>query len=301
PQTAVQSDYNSILGDSDFAQLSISNTAAALPQNQQQQQQQQQYLHHPHAAQRRMLTSSVSMQTLPRFKLPVNWGEHPLPNQQQHHHHHHHHHPSMLGLAAATSSSGGGAPQHVAAVIGSSSQSSAATLIDSDVWSNTPPPLPPSNNNGLLSHLDPVVQGSSGKLYESRFFPSATTAGTAPPGFGGAFSLAPPPAVLGPTVDPLGIYYPALGSSGPHASSTARHQHLRRQQSTDDWMLLGQSRAYGSPNINTDGMAPLAGTPAYGANANADNRLNSLDQLRVAAANRKQFNPPMNDSSVYLF
>ncbi|KAJ2866308.1 hypothetical protein GGI22_001307, partial [Coemansia erecta] len=59
-------------------------------------------------------------------------------------------------------------------------------------------------------------------------------------------------------------------------------------QSTDDWMLLGQSRAYGSPNIND-------------ANANADSRLNSLDQLRVAAANRKQFNPLMNDSSVYLF
>ncbi|KAJ2570336.1 hypothetical protein IW140_002429 [Coemansia sp. RSA 1813] len=291
-QTAVQPDFNSVLNESDFARLSLSNTPP-----QQQQQQQQQYLQHPHAAQRRMLTSSVSMQTLPRFKLPVNWGEQPLPNQ---HHNHHHQQSSMLSLAATSStSSSSSGPQHAAAaIVGSSSQSSAATLIDSDVWSNTLPlqqPLPPSaSSGGISSHLDPVVQ-STNKLYESRFFPSAATGGTASSaGFSGAFSLASP-AGLGPNVDPLGIYYPTLGNSSPHAS---RHQHLRRQQSTDDWMLLRQSRAYGSPNISTDGM-PSVGTPL--GTTNLDNRLSPLDQLRVAAANRKQFNPSMNDSSVYLF
>ncbi|KAJ2753272.1 hypothetical protein H4S06_003775 [Coemansia sp. BCRC 34490] len=322
-QSVMQSDYSSILNESDFARLSVSSNKPLSQIQHQQYQNQQQYLHHnhhhhhhhhhPHAAQRRMLTSSVSMQTLPRFKVPINWEQQQQQQQQSQQHQSQKSSSSSvsssaLGAGVATTSGSGPAA-------GSSSQSSAATLIDSDVWSNTPPPStqpaqqqqPPSLFSGNLStsYLDQVAQNTSKQqqMYESRFFPSAASAATGTgesPAFG-AFSL-----VVAGGADPLGIYYPSsLGGHGsPHGA--ARHQQLRRQQSTDDWMLLRQSRgggaSYGSPGgIAADGAgAMLAATAGSGSPLDA-HRLSSLDHLRVAAAQRRQINTPLKDSSVYLF
>ncbi|KAJ1992872.1 hypothetical protein GGI25_002690 [Coemansia spiralis] len=269
------SEYGNLGYENDFARLN----AIQQPQPQQHQPQQhqpqpqqpQQQQHIPHATQRRMLTSSVSMQTLPRFKVPVSW-EQPVPKHQPQQHLRHQ--SSMLTMGTTASSAAQPSSIHVG--IGSSSQSSAATLIDSDVWSNTP------QSSGFTSLLDPMAPGT--KPHESRFFP-ATTLGSSGFGFGepspasnvGTFSVAA-------TADPLGIYY-------PHT----RHQQLRRQQSTDDWMLLRRSRAYGSPTVLADSPSPAALAHM------TDNRLTSLDQLRAATVNRKQFNPSLNDSSVFLF
>ncbi|KAJ2659848.1 hypothetical protein IWW48_003254 [Coemansia sp. RSA 1200] len=323
-QPVIQGDYSSILNEGDFARLSVSSNKPLSQIQHQQYQNQQQYLHnnhhhhhHPHAAQRRMLTSSVSMQTLPRFKVPINWEQQPQQQQQQQHQ-------SQTSSSSSVSSSalGAGATATTAAgpAAGSSSQSSAATLIDSDVWSNTPPPStqpaqqlqPPSLFSGNLStsYLDQVAQNTSKQqqqqqqqLYESRFFPSAAASATATgesPAFG-AFSL-----VATGGVDPLGIYYPSnLGNHGsPHGA--ARHQQLRRQQSTDDWMLLRQSRgggaSYGPPGvIAADGGGAMMAPNAGSGSALDSHRLSSLEHLRVAAAQRRQINTPLKDSSVYLF
>ncbi|KAJ1865212.1 hypothetical protein LPJ73_000085 [Coemansia sp. RSA 2703] len=93
------------------------------------------------SSQNRSLTSSISMQTLPRFKLPTNWEQ------------------SHIG-APTVSASGISTSQ-----FSMSSQNSAATLIDSDVWSS-------SSYSGFGSEL-------SNKPQDSRFFP-ATAAATNP-------------------------------------------------------------------------------------------------------------------------
>ncbi|KAJ1725358.1 hypothetical protein LPJ53_000490 [Coemansia erecta] len=124
----------------DTATLNSEWLRAYNPQHYQQpiQQPQQQLLK---SSQHRSLTSSISMQTLPRFKLPTNWEQS---------------HIGVPALPASGMSTG---------QFSMSSQSSAATLIDSDVWSS-------SSYNGFSSEL-------SSKPQESRFFP-ATAAAASP-------------------------------------------------------------------------------------------------------------------------
>ncbi|KAJ1944858.1 hypothetical protein GGF37_001993 [Kickxella alabastrina] len=108
------------------------------PQQQQQQQSippQQQLLK---SSQRRTLTSSVSMQNLPRFKIPTNW------DQPQ---------PGTLSLSSSI-------PESQSRI---SSQNSAATLIDSDVWSSSA-----CNSFGF---------DAASKPHESRFFPASSVPG----------------------------------------------------------------------------------------------------------------------------
>ncbi|KAJ2645744.1 hypothetical protein IW137_001705, partial [Coemansia sp. RSA 1287] len=97
------------------------------------------------AAQRRTLTSSISMQTLPRYKVPVAWDTQPLAGSLNSHSY------------AVSSQSPAAYHTHNFTV---SSQSS-ATLIDSDVWAS--------------SLYSPATDSAAYKPQESRFFPSADT------------------------------------------------------------------------------------------------------------------------------
>ncbi|KAJ2483265.1 hypothetical protein IWW56_000457 [Coemansia sp. RSA 2131] len=133
------------------------------------------------SAQRRTLTSSISMQTLPRFKVPVAWDSQPSLAGSLNSHNY-----------AVSSQSPAAYHTHNFTV---SSQSS-ATLIDSDVWAST-----------LYS---PAMDSAAYKPQESRFFPSA--------------DAQPSLSAASPRVFP----------SSPYNS----HHQLRRQQSTDDWVLL---------------------------------------------------------------
>ncbi|KAJ2724098.1 hypothetical protein GGI07_002219 [Coemansia sp. Benny D115] len=109
------------------------------PQIQQHPAQHQQLLK---STQRRGLTSSVSMQTLPRFKVPVSWDQ-----------------PQSAMLGGLPSSTSAASQSSIM-----SAQNSAATLIDSDVWSS-------SSCNGF-GHESLI------KPQESRFFPLSSTAGS---------------------------------------------------------------------------------------------------------------------------
>ncbi|KAJ2268041.1 hypothetical protein EV176_005067 [Coemansia sp. RSA 451] len=132
------------------------------------------------AAQRRTLTSSISMQTLPRYKVPVAWDTQPIAGSLNSHSY------------AVSSQSPAAYHTHNFTV---SSQSS-ATLIDSDVWAS--------------SLYSPATDSAAYKPQESRFFPSADT-------------------------------QPSLSAASPRAFSSSpynSHHQLRRQQSTDDWVLL---------------------------------------------------------------
>ncbi|KAJ2353218.1 hypothetical protein IWW50_003987, partial [Coemansia erecta] len=120
------------------------------------------------ATQRRTLTSSISMQTLPRFKVPVAWDAQPVLGSQQHLH--------------------------------TISAQSSATLIDSDVWAS--------------AAYSPAVDPASAKPQESRFFPAAADAQPS-----------------------LSAASPRVFPSSPYNS----HHQLRRQQSTDDWVMLGNT------------------------------------------------------------
>ncbi|KAJ2659304.1 hypothetical protein IW148_004317 [Coemansia sp. RSA 1199] len=133
------------------------------------------------SAQRRTLTSSISMQTLPRFKVPVAWDSQPSLAGSLNSHNY-----------AVSSQSPAAYHTHNFTV---SSQSS-ATLIDSDVWAST-----------LYS---PAMDSAAYKPQESRFFPSADTQPS------------------------LSAASPRVFPSSPYNS----HHQLRRQQSTDDWVLL---------------------------------------------------------------
>ncbi|KAJ1851203.1 hypothetical protein GGH12_006087 [Coemansia sp. RSA 1822] len=133
------------------------------------------------SAQRRTLTSSISMQTLPRFKVPVAWDSQPSLAGSLNSHNY-----------AVSSQSPAAYHTHNFTV---SSQSS-ATLIDSDVWAST-----------LYS---PAMDSAAYKPQESRFFPSADTQPS------------------------LSTASPRVFPSSPYNS----HHQLRRQQSTDDWVLL---------------------------------------------------------------
>ncbi|KAJ2617706.1 hypothetical protein H4S08_000214 [Coemansia sp. RSA 1365] len=133
------------------------------------------WLHHPsqylqQPMQRRPLTSSISMQALPQFKIPVSWDAQPavMPN-------------------TAASSVGS---QHLHTI----SAQSSATLIESDVWT--------TNTYSM--------QDTTPKPLESRFFPT--------------------PAEPHTTQNELLRAIP----QSPYIS----HRQLRRQQSTDDWVLL---------------------------------------------------------------
>ncbi|KAJ2163018.1 hypothetical protein GGF46_000204 [Coemansia sp. RSA 552] len=151
--------------------------------------------------QRRTLTSSISMQTLPRFKAPVSWDNaHPF------------------GMPAAGSATGSFGSQHLHTI---SSQSS-ATLIDSDVWSS--------------SAYSPALEQTPPKLSESRFFPASA-------------DIQPATSGLRPCQPP-----------SPYGS----HHQLRRQQSTDDWVLLRNAHDRNVPKPFLDQSIPSAAAVARG-------------------------------------
>ncbi|KAJ1818781.1 hypothetical protein LPJ75_001352 [Coemansia sp. RSA 2598] len=110
------------------------------------------------SAQRKTLTSSISMQTLPRFKIPTNWEQ---PQQQS---------ASSGGLSSLSPSMSNTTNATYSSM---SSQSSAATLIDSDVWSSSS-----YAGYGIDQSNSSNGCGSGGlvKPQESRFFPAPSSA-----------------------------------------------------------------------------------------------------------------------------
>ncbi|PIA13878.1 hypothetical protein COEREDRAFT_89209 [Coemansia reversa NRRL 1564] len=151
-----------------------------------------QYLqHHQQSMQRRPLTSSISMQTLPQFKIPVSWDAQPaaMPN-------------------TAASSVG---PQHLHTI----SAQSSATLIESDVWT---------------TNAYSTMQDTTPKPLESRFFPTPAEPHT-----------------------PQNELLRAIPQS-PYIS----HRQLRRQQSTDDWILLRNAIEPTSTSIWESSLSSIA-------------------------------------------
>ncbi|KAJ2356302.1 hypothetical protein H4S01_006727 [Coemansia sp. RSA 2610] len=143
------------------------------------------------AVQKRTLTSSISMQTLPRFNVPVAWDA-----------------PPPVGSLSSS--------QHLHTI----SAQSSATLIDSDVWAS--------------SAYSPMLDSPAAKPLESRFFPASADAQPAVP-------------------HALPRMYPS-----PYTS----HRQLRRQQSTDDWVLLRNSHNPAPKSIWEPSMPPAA-KPLY--------------------------------------
>ncbi|KAJ2637041.1 hypothetical protein GGF40_002634 [Coemansia sp. RSA 1286] len=223
-----------------------------VPINWDQPQQQQQQQQLLKPTQHRTLTSSASMQTLPRFKIPVNW------DQQQHQTS-----GSLSSLSPSMSSTTNGTQ------LSMSSQNSAATLIDSDVWSS------PSYAN---YSIDQQGSGSNAiKPYESRFFPAPNTASVS---------------------TELGSYFGAR--THPHSQY---QQQLRRQQSTDDWVSLRNTYAYSSSLASGGHNFDLshAGRNASILSNSIDPRHGSVDQMHISAASaRKQLNPSLNNSMLCL-
>ncbi|KAJ2080243.1 hypothetical protein H4R24_003218 [Coemansia sp. RSA 988] len=156
------------------------------PQYLQQQQQQ-----HQRPMQRRPLTSSISMQTLPQFKNPVSWDAQPaaMPNTAA----------SSLGA------------QHLHTI----SAQSSATLIESDVWT---------------TNTYSTIQDTTPKPLESRFFPTP--------------------------VEPHTTNNESLRAfpQSPYVS----HRQLRRQQSTDDWILLRNAIDPISTSMWEPSLSPVA-------------------------------------------
>ncbi|KAJ2238483.1 hypothetical protein IWW45_000103 [Coemansia sp. RSA 485] len=252
-----------------------------------------QHQHLLKSTQHRSLTSSASMQTLPRFNVPINWDQPQQQQQQQQQQllkptqhrsltssasmqtlprfkipvnwdqQQHQTSGSLSSLSPSMSSTTNGTQ------LSMSSQNSAATLIDSDVWSS------PSYAN---YSIDQQGSGSNAiKPYESRFFPAPNTASVS---------------------TELGSYFGAR--THPHSQY---QQQLRRQQSTDDWVSLRNTYAYSSSLASGGHNFDLshAGRNASILSNSIDPRHGSVDQMHISAASaRKQLNPSLNNSMLCL-